>query len=318
MTSENIDTHFRFVLKGIRDGRIVPFLGAGVNRCNRPSNTQWEVGQHLPDGTELSQYLGDNFDYPNGENNDLVRVSQYIAVMTGLGPLYEELRKVLDYDIPPTQVHRFLADLPSILREKNHSCPCQLIVSTNYDDVLDRAFIDADEQFDIVSYIAEGENKGKFVHRFPDGSECIIDKPNEYNELPIESISFKVIRPIILKIHGAINRVDSEKDSFVITEDHYIEYLTISDISKSMPPNLVSKLKKSNFLFMGYGLRDWNLRVILHRIWREQKLDYRSWAIQLNPEELDKKFWIMRGIEILDIQLEQYIDILSQKIRSEV
>ena len=31
-------------------------------------------------------------------------------------------------------------------------------------------------------------------------------------------------------------------------------------------------------------MRDWNLRVILQRIWGEQRLDYRSWAIQRDPD----------------------------------
>ena len=40
---------------------------------------------------------------------------------------------------------------------------------------------------------------------------------------------------MILKIHGAVDRVDAERDSYVITEDHYIDYLTRTDISNLMP-----------------------------------------------------------------------------------
>ena len=47
-----------------------------------------------------------------------------------------------------------------------------------------------------------------------------------------------------------------------------------------MPVTLAAKLRKSHFLFLGYGLRDWNMRVILHRIAGEQRLTYKSWAIQ--------------------------------------
>ena len=48
---------------------------------------------------------------------------------------------------------------------------------------------------------------------------------------------------------------------------------------------LTAKLRKSHFLFLGYGLRDWNLRVILHRIAGEQRLNYKSWAIQRHPTD---------------------------------
>jgi hypothetical protein len=34
-----------------------------------------------------------------------------------------------------------------------------------------------------------------------------------------------VTRPVILKIHGAVDRVELERDSYVITEDHYIDEL---------------------------------------------------------------------------------------------
>ncbi len=79
-----------------------------------------------------------------------------------------------------------------------------------------------------------------------------------------------------------MDRASPERDSFVITEDHYIDYLTRTDISNLLPVTLAAKLRKSHFLFLGYSLRDWNLRVILHRIWGEQKLTYKSWAIQVS------------------------------------
>jgi hypothetical protein len=85
---------------------------------------------------------------------------------------------------------------------------------------------------------------------------------------------------VILRLHGAVDRVGSEWDSFVITEDHYIDYLTRADISNLLPVTLAARLRRSHYLFLGYRLRDWNLRVILHRIWGQQRLTYKSWAIQ--------------------------------------
>jgi hypothetical protein len=120
---------------------------------------------------------------------------------------------------------------------------------------------------------------------------------------------------VILKIHGAVDRLTGERDSFVITEDHYIDYLTRTDISNLVPMTLAEKLRRSHFLFLGYSLRDWNLRVILHRIWGEQKLTYKSWAIQLSPQEFDQKFWTKRDVDLLDSRLEDYIPALSERIQ---
>ena len=68
---------------------------------------------------------------------------------------------------------------------------------------------------------------------------------------------------------------------------------------------LAAKLRKSHFLFLGYGLRDWNMRVILHRIAGEQRLTYKSWAIQRAPTDLDQKFWDRRDVDILDVDLDE-------------
>ena len=43
---------------------------------------------------------------------------------------------------------------------------------------------------------------------------------------------------MILKIHGAIDRLRPERDSYVITEDNYIDYLTRTDVSTLMPVTL--------------------------------------------------------------------------------
>ena len=74
-------------------------------------------------------------------------------------------------------------------------------------------------------------------------------------------------------------------------------------------------MRRSHFLFMGYSLRDWNLRVILHRIWGEQKLSYKSWAIQLDPQELDLRFWLKRDVDILNTRLEDYVDKLNKYVQ---
>lgn len=114
---------------------------------------------------------------------------------------------------------------------------------------------------------------------------------------------------MILKLHGAVDRsrLDSDGDSYVITEDHYIDYLTRTDVSSLVPVLLAAKLRKCNFLFLGYGMGDWNLRAILQRIWGAQARNYQSWAIQVDAEPIERKFWERRGVEILDIDLEDYV-----------
>ena len=51
--------------------------------------------------------------------------------------------------------------------------------------------------------------------------------------------------------------------------------------------------------------------MILHRIWGEQRLRYRSWAVQLDPEEIDRRFWEARDVDIFDVELEEYVASLA-------
>ena len=308
--SDPLDTHYNTIVNAITNGRVVLFFGAGINLCGRPEDTAWQRGQYLPSGGELAEYLANEFDYPPGEMKELVRVSQYVAVMIGSGPLYEELHSLFDADYQPTPLHRFFAALPGLLREQGYSRPNQLIVTTNYDDLMERAFQDEGEPFDLVSYVAEGQQRGLFLHWPPDGEARLIEKPNEYRGLSLDQ------RPVILKIHGAVDRATGEKDSYVITEDHYIDYLTRTDISNLVPVTLAAKLRRSHFLFLGYSLRDWNLRVILHRIWGAQKLSWRSWAIQLDPQPVDREFWRKRDVDIHDVRLEEYVATLRERMRT--
>ncbi|MET0591469.1 MAG: SIR2 family protein [Polyangiaceae bacterium] len=302
-----LDAHFSAVAKAFADGRVVPFFGAGVNCCGRPDGVPWDAAakQSLPTGRELANYLAKQHSYPE-PSQDLLRVSQFIAVTLGSGPLYNQLHDLFDNDYPPTPLHQFFALMPKQLRTSARRARGLLIVTTNYDDLMERAMRAAGEPFDLVSYVAEGDERGRFLHTPADGSPArIIKAPNKYQSLSTDKNS------IILKVHGAVDRVgktdEERRDSFVITEDDYIDYLGRISDSNLLPVSLVNKIRHSHILFLGYGLGDWNLRAILHRIWAEQRLKYNSWAVQKKPDKLEQKFWQGRQVEIMDIDLNAYV-----------
>jgi hypothetical protein len=305
--------HYEIIADRILAGAVVLFLGAGVNLCGCRESEPFELGRDLPSGTELATYLANRVrGFPGEDRTDLLRVSQYVAIILGLQPLYQLLHAVFDADYAPTAVHKLLASLPSLIRARPPTEPrfFPLIVTTNYDDVLEGAFKDAHEEYDLVTYIADGPKSGRFVHTSPDGDERIISKPKTYKELRCDE------RPVIAKIHGAVVRQMPEHDSFVITENHYIDYLSHTDIKTLIPVNIASRMMQSHFLFLGYSLKDWNLRVILHRLWGDAELGWNSWAVQRKPDTIDEKSWSRRGVELLDVPLEEYIELLGAALTS--
>jgi len=278
------DDHFEQVLEALFQGRLVAVLGA-------------EIG-------DLTRRLAQRFDYvENGYG--LPRVAQYVAVMKGSGPLYDELHALLDADAAPTPIHRFFASLPPFGGESG--LPHQLLVTTSYDLALEAAFLEAGEEFDVVSYIAAGPQRGKFCHIRPNGTGRVVDLPNTYAvELSLEQ------RTVILKLHGQVDRgPEREWESFVITEDDYIDYLSHSDVAAAVPVGLAAKLRRSHFIFLGYTMADWNLRVVLKRLWSDHPLSYRSWAVQPDAKPLEREFWRRRDVEVQELPLEGYIALLA-------
>jgi len=300
-----VEDHFGDVVAAFLGGRLVFIVGAGVNHPGEPA----ENG--LPGPAEVASHLARSFDCPPDYSRDLAHVAEYVALTKGVGPLYDELHTLFDCDSAPGPVHRTLAELAGVLRARGG--PHQLIVTTNFDDVLEQAFREAGEEFDVVSYLALGPNRGKFLHVGSDGSAALVAVPNAYTEISLERM------PVILKIHGGIDRrPDREWESFVVSEDDHIDYLAQAEIAVVLPVTLAAKLRRSHFLFLGYPLHAWSLRVFLHRVWGRERLGYRSWAIGPQPEAIEQELWRQRGIDLFDVPLDEYVAGLASRIATEV
>jgi DNA-binding SARP family transcriptional activator len=279
------------IVKALLAGRVVPVIG-------------------LDGAGDLAEHLARAFEVPDDRPIDLARISQYVATMQGSGPLYDELHSRFEAAVEPSPLHRFLARLPALLRERG--APHQLIVTTNYDLALERAFEEAGEELDIVSYVASGTHRGRFWHRPPGEAPRPIDVPNTYaTELSLET------RTILLKLHGAVDPLpEREWESFVITEDDYIDYLGRSELTAVVPVALAARLRRSHFLFLGYEMADWNLRLILNRIWGERPVAYRSWAVQQSPSPLARAFWRRFDVAALDVDPRSYVELLERRLEA--
>jgi DNA-binding SARP family transcriptional activator len=281
------------VLRALLGSRLVPVLGPGP----------------LPgaNGDDLAARLADEFDCPSEHRGDLTRVSQYVAVTQGIGPLYDALHTVFSENSEPGPVERFLAGIAPVLRE--HGLEQQLVVTTGYGRALERAFEEAGEEVDVVSYVAIGPHRGRFMHRRPDGSETVVAVPNTYAELSLDE------RPVILKVHGDVDvRPERGGESFVVSEDDYIAYLAQTDLANVVPVTLAAKLRRSHLLFFGYPVLEWSLRVFLHRVFGDQPISYRSWAVLPGAKPVQREFWRERGVDLYDAPLDDYVAELERRL----
>lgn len=325
-----LDEHYETVVLNLLRGRVTPVLGAGASLYGRtdlppsqpgpglagrgrgdsraPTSSHW---YGAPSAGELADYLAREFKVREG-SNDLLEIAQWVyALRGGSGGLYEALHEVFDQDFPQTALHEFLAAVPGKLRDGERGKP-PLIVTTNYDDLMERALEARGETYDLVVYMAEGKHEGLFCHVGPDRTVTPVVSPESYLAVDPDR------RTVVLKMHGFVCRGDASEDSYVITEDHYIEYLARTDLTRLLPKPVMARLLNCHLLFLGYSLRDWNFRAILYQIYRNRLRDNDWWAVQLDPNRLERRSWEKRNVDIVDIALEKYIPALERTFNGEL
>ena len=161
-------------------------------------------------------------------------------------------------------------------------------------------------------------DSGWFVH-VPWGEDAsgpiatTIVEPRRYVEFPIDDDG-QLQRTIIVKIHGGADGHEGDvvwRNNYVVTEDQYIDYLPTHNIQDHLPIQILDKLTGSRCLFLGYPLRNWNARVFLRRIWRGNPISENSWAVEREPDLLEKASWSAIGrVELLADSLPDYVNAL--------
>ena len=303
-----LEEHYREVIKTLTEGQLVPFLGLDVNLFNRTEPLR------PPAYDELFKELARFSKYPH-EVGLLAGVSQYAQLPNRLAKLYDTLDPLLNHkEFQPTKLHKFWAKVASahssIVADVDPKRRQFLIVTMNYDRLLEREFIQKVKDFHVFSYIAEGNSKerGKFLskhyHNGTASAPVLIDIDNK--ELTDE-------RPVILNLPGSIEPFNS-KIRFAITEDQYFDLLTNRDLMKLLPSQVMDKLRGSSHLFLGWTLSDWSLRAMLYLIWEKPLPPYDSWTIQKAVTPFERKYWEACQVKIIEEDLAGYITGLRTRL----
>ena len=80
-----------------------------------------------------------------------------------------------------------------------------------------------------------------------------------------------------------------KRDSLVVTEDDFFDYLIATSTDKLMPRKIRGSLLQNSLLFLGFRLDDWRFRVLFRTIMTMQGAetlsDYSHVGVQVNPDE---------------------------------
>jgi hypothetical protein len=232
---------WQLLVASILHGTCTPFLGAGVSV------------PHLPRGSQLAATLAKEHEYPFADDTNLARVSQYIA-------------STRDSAFLKTLVLRHLEDRQKVAAQflrgnppENHLMLARLelplYITTNYDDYLEEA-------------IGRVRSVPPFVE-ICRWSDRLVQELDKYRKAePVQE------RPTIFHLHGHV----SKPRSMLITEDDYIDFtvsLSQRPMGKADPiiPHFIRRaLGDTNLLFLGYSLEDWNFRVLMRHLIKQQKI----------------------------------------------
>ena len=240
------------LVRRIEAGNLTPFLGAGISR------------PPLPGASELALDLAQQFEYPFVRKTDLMEVSQFIATnVDGEAPktaVADIFKGVKDPDFgKEDQPHSILASLP-----------LRIYLTTNYDDYMEKALDKANRTA---------------LHEV-----CRWNKELRQSRTShLEEAEPTVGEPIVFHLHGHID----DPPSFVLTEDDYLDFMVnvrrhegsgnVNGLA--LPPQIAALLSSTSLLFLGYGLRDWNLRVLLRALVEAADVSTRriSVSVQIAP-----------------------------------
>lgn len=298
-----IEPPYGVIAQELKSGKLVPFLGAGASLSTRNrSLDRWDTNSDfLPSGGEVAAYLAKKVKYPDSEDQgDLIKVSTYYADVVGRNGLNLILHEIFARDYAVGEVHRLLATVDTHI----------LIITTNYDDLVEKAFRAVSKPFHLLVY--REDLAGSVLWWKPGAAE---PEPYLPKVLPLSLDDAS----IIFKMHGTVDRQLNRWDSFVITEEDYVGYLAALAGGIGIPRYVQGCLAIGKLLFLGYGLRDWNWRYImksLEQITNPSQQRYSaSWAVQKYPSEVEAQLWIRRGVSLHDIDINDFVANLRRELK---
>jgi hypothetical protein len=242
------------LVESVVERECTPFLGAGV---------AWP---DLPTGRALAEALADEYGYPLADRANLPRVAQYLAsvyrppfarrqVRNKIVAKQDEFKKSTGEEFPNN--YRILASLR-----------LPIYLTTNYDDFLTRALTAANRPPNVE--VCRWNNR---LHEKLGGYSRHEPTVNE---------------PLLFHLHGEV----SDASSLLVTDDDYIEFtVSLSQRAQGrnaiIPHRIRRALSDTTLLFVGYSLEDWNFRVLMRQIMKQQAILRDEQALSLSIQLSD-------------------------------
>jgi hypothetical protein len=284
-----LNAHFDRVVRLIEDGRLTFFLGSAIH-----SPTRLMAG-------EFYRELARVFEC-DALKEERFAVAQYIADRHGRENLYAEIRKLFARTrLVPRATHELFAGWKGLKTHTGDRVPFPMIITTNYDDTLERRLADAGLKYHLLSYQADGAHRGLFYHRQPDNGLRIIERPHNIRKF---SDAF-----VVVKLNGGFDRQRRIPESYATARlDYWDLAARIPDV---LPAAVQETVLANPLLFLGSGLYAPDIESFV-RFAHKDHPGPRSWAVVLKEDGIE--YWRQCGVEIINKPINDYVNVLRERL----
>ncbi len=291
------ERHWNNLVGSLRHGQCVLMLGSEIPVRTSSADPKIAPRENTSLAEELRQRLARELeeDARSPSGNTLAALAQQYEDTEGFGP--NTLRATAE------MVFRSRQYSPSTVHEKLAALPFSLIVTTGQDASLAQALKLAGKTPITQRYHLRGDKR---------------DNP----EFVLPGVPSS---PVVFHLFGNA----AEPSSLVLSENDVLDFL-IRVVSERppLPNSLLRALKRvgQSFLFVGFGIRHWDLRVLLKVLLRALELNRSGPAIAaeplsslLQPDRDEMILFYQRGtrVELEDDDVGAFLTKLSERLQAD-
>jgi hypothetical protein len=283
----------RRLARRIVNGRLAFFIGAGAH-CNPEASARAYyrrlAEEHSIDESELQR----------------AEAAQFIVDSEGRVDAWISAKESLLTDQNQASVvHRFLAELPALLREHGKSDAGVLwILTTNYDLMLETFFENALESFHLLYYQVDGKDAGQFLHRDPDGTIRVIERPQNVG-------AFRDGAHIIVKLDGGVPYDSHFSETVAIAPIDFS--ISAGRLAAALPEAVRRVLRERSLLILGSSLKDPHVQNLVRWSAGTTRV-VKTWAVGLGWSATEQRFWSVAGVELVDCDFNVFIPALREEV----
>jgi hypothetical protein len=184
---------------------------------------------------------------------------------------------------------------PGPLHVELARCPFSLVLTTCHDDLFTKALI------------LKGKTPSRYWYHYR-------GEPRDNRELEGKP---EPDSPVVYHLFGAFD----EPNSLVLTENDLLDfYINLLSGRPKLPDSVRSILRDKTFLFVGFGIRHWYIRVLLKLFIRSLEISAGSVALEslgeLDPQEREQTvLFYRRGtrVEVVDMEAMAFVQKLLMR-----